>query len=298
MFIKNRAAIFFTIILFVENCAFYSVAAGFTPPTSPRALYNFNPGWKFFMGDTTGAEQAAFDDSKWADVSAPHTWNDTDTYDEIISHSGGERHQYTGIGWYRKHFKLPAAAKGGKVFLEFEGLRQAAQFWINGKPAGKYENGVTPVGLDLTPFVNFDGDNLIAVKVDNSDHYKEEATGAEYEWEGRAFNPNYGGLNHDIRLRVTGKIYQTLPLYENLKTTGVYIYPSNFSIGNRACDVNIEIGKRFEQSSPFASSRSCKNLFNHNATAVRPGTDWTCLQLHLLNCDLIHVWLWEVTGIF
>jgi beta-galactosidase len=240
MFIKNRAAIFFTIILFVENCAFYSVAAGFTPPTSPRALYNFNPGWKFFMGDTTGAEQAAFDDSKWADVSAPHTWNDTDTYDEIISHSGGERHQYTGIGWYRKHFKLPAAAKGGKVFLEFEGLRQAAQFWINGKPAGKYENGVTPVGLDLTPFVNFDGDNLIAVKVDNSDHYKEEATGAEYEWEGRAFNPNYGGLNHDIRLRVTGKIYQTLPLYENLKTTGVYIYPSNFSIGNRACDVNIE----------------------------------------------------------
>ena len=47
---------------------------------------------------------------------------------------------------------------------------------------------------------------------------------------GRAFNPNYGGLNHDIWLHLTGKVYQTLPLYENLKTTGVYIYPSNFDI--------------------------------------------------------------------
>jgi len=201
MFIRNRAALFFIIVLLKNSCAFCFAGADFTPPASPRTLYNFNPGWKFFKGDIAGAEQAAFDDSKWTDVSAPHTWNDTDTYDEIISHSGGERHQYTGIGWYRKYFKLPVGAKDGKVFLEFEGLRQAAQFWINGKPAGKYENGVAPVGLDLTPFVNFgDAGNVIAVKVDNSDHYKEEATGAEYEWEGRAFNPNYGGLNHDIRL--------------------------------------------------------------------------------------------------
>src|SRR5258706_10217158 len=78
---------------------------------SPRATFNFNPGWKFIREDVTpqgGAEQVAFDDSKWTEVSAPHTYNDTDTYDEIISHSGGEKHQYTGIAWYRKHFKLPA----------------------------------------------------------------------------------------------------------------------------------------------------------------------------------------------
>ena len=81
--------------------------------------------------------------------------------------------------------------------------------------------------MDLTDFVNFgDADNVIAVKVDNSNDYQEEATGAGFQWMGRAFNPNYGGLNHDIWLHLTGKIYQTLPLYENLKTTGVYIYPS------------------------------------------------------------------------
>jgi beta-galactosidase len=240
MFIRNRVALFLAITLFAGSYAFHSAGADPAIPASPRAIYNFNPGWKFFKGDVSNAEQITFDDSKWTDVSTPHTWNDTDTYDEIISHSGGERHQYTGVGWYRKHFKLPAGAKDGKVFLEFEGLRQAAQFWINGKSAGKYENGVTPVGLDLTPFINFDGDNIIAVKADNSDHYQEEATGTEFEWEGRAFNPNYGGLNHDVRLILTGKVYQTLPLYENLKTTGIYIHPSNFSIKDKTCDVNIE----------------------------------------------------------
>jgi beta-galactosidase len=219
----------------------------FTPPASPRVTFNFNPGWKFIREDVTNADQVAFDDSKWATVSAPHTYNDTDTYDEIISHSGGEKHEYMGIAWYRKHFKLPASAKNGKVFLEFEGLKQAGRFWVNGQFVGKYENGVTPCGLDLTKFVNFgDKENVIAVKVDNSNNYQEEATGTEFEWMGRAFNPNYGGLNHDIRLHLTGKVYQTLPLYENLKTTGIYIYPSNFSISNRTCDVTVESQVRNE----------------------------------------------------
>jgi len=218
-------------------------AAGmiFTPPVSPHTDYDFNPGWKFIREDVAGAEQTGFDDSKWATVSAPHTYNDVDSYTDFISHSGGDRRAWSGIAWYRKHFKLPAAAKDGKVFLEFEGLKQAGRFWVNGKFAGKFENGITACGLDLTGLVNFGGaDNVIAVKVDNSNDYQEEATGVGYEWMGRAFNPNYGGLNHDIVLHLTGKVYQTLPLYENLKTTGIYVYPSNFSISNQTCDVNLE----------------------------------------------------------
>jgi len=219
----------------------------FTPPFSPHADYNFNPDWKFIREDATNAERVDFDDAKWTTVSAPHTYNDADSYQHIISHSGGDRYAYAGIAWYRKHFKLPAAAKDGKVFLEFEGLKQAGRFWVNGQYVGKYENGVTPCGLDLTKFAKFgDTDNVIAVKVDNSNDYKEGATGAEFEWMGRAFNPNYGGLNHDIRLHLTGKVYQTLPLYENLKTTGIYVYPSNFDVKNKTCDVNVESQVRNE----------------------------------------------------
>jgi beta-galactosidase len=219
----------------------FAAASTYTPPASPRADYNFNPGWKFIREDVAGAEQVAFDDSKWAGVSAPHTYNDVDSYTDFISHSGGDRHAWTGVAWYRKHFKLPAGAKDGKIFLEFEGLKQAGRFWVNGKLVGRFENGVTACGLDLTEFVKFgDADNVIAVKVDNGNDYVEETTGVGYEWMGRAFNPNYGGLNHDIVLHLTGKVYQTLPLYENLKTTGVYVYPSNFSIPGKTCDVNLE----------------------------------------------------------
>lgn len=216
-------------------------------PASPRATYNFNPGWKFLRADVPGADNPAFDDSAWTNVGLPHTWNDVDTYRAYISHPGGDQTFYQGIGWYRKHFKLPAGSEGNKIFLEFEGLRQAARFYLNGKPVGIYENGISACGLDITSQVKFGGqDNVLAVKVDNRTNYKEEATGTEFEWKFTNSNPNFGGLNRDAWLHVMGKVYQTLPLYENLKTTGVYVYGTNYDVANKTVSVNIESQVRNE----------------------------------------------------
>jgi hypothetical protein len=91
-----------------------AVGAHFVEPLSPRAVYDFNPDWRFSFGDAEGAEKADFDDSTWGRVSLPHTWNETDTYRAFISHSGGDQSEGRfGIGWYRKHFRLPAGADGG-----------------------------------------------------------------------------------------------------------------------------------------------------------------------------------------
>jgi len=215
--------------------------APYAPPASPRAVYNFDPGWKFNFGDQTNADQPGFDDSAWADVSLPHTWNETDSYRNYISHSGGDRGEKNGVGWYRKHFKLPAGADGQKVFIQFDGMRQAGHFFLNGQPVGKYENGVSAVGLDITKFAKFGGqDNVLAVEVDNSPGYREEATGTGFEWNAKDFNPNFGGLNRDATLIVAGKIYQTLPLYENLKTTGIYIYPEAIDVKKKTAAVKVE----------------------------------------------------------
>ena len=230
-------------------------AAGprYEPPPSPRAVYDFNPGWKFIREDAAGAENRAFDDTAWASVGTPHTWNDVDTYRSLISHSRGDRGAYAGVGWYRKHFRLPAGARGCKVILEFEGVKQAGRFFVNGRPAGKIENGVTACGLDITDLVDVGGpDNVVAVKVDNTDGYAEEGTGVAYQWMGRAFNPNFGGINRNVRLHVAGRIYQTFPLYENLRTTGVYIYAGNFDIAGQAADVTVESQVRNE-SGDFAA---------------------------------------------
>jgi beta-galactosidase len=210
-------------------------------PASPRAKYNFNADWKFIRQDVPGAEVVAFDDSQWQTVSTPHSFNDVDSFRVIIDHSGGDRGTYKGLVWYRKHFKLPADAAGSKVFIEFEGMRQAGDIFLNGKHFGLSENGITGYGLDITSGVQFgDHDNVLAVNLDNRTSYRERATDTTYRWNANDFNPDHGGINRRVWLHVTGKIYQTLPLYDGLGTTGTYIYGANYNIAAGACDVTVE----------------------------------------------------------
>jgi beta-galactosidase len=238
----SKSGQFVLVLILAVAGARAAAPAAYQPPASARHTFNFNPGWKFTFGDVAGADRIDFDDSAWSNASLPHTWNEIDSYRAYISHSGGDQSEKMfGIGWYRKRFKVPGSRDGQKVFLEFDGLRQAARFFVNGQPVGKYENGVTPVGLDISKFVKHDGtDNVLAVQVDNSPNYKEEATGTPFQWNAKDFNPNFGGLNRDARLTVTGPIYQTLPLYENLKTTGIYVYPEAIDLKKKTADVKVE----------------------------------------------------------
>jgi beta-galactosidase len=229
------------IALLASTLPLWSADAKFTPPASPRMTYNFNSDWRFMRQDVPGAQEVSFDDSQWETVSTPHTFNDVDSFRVIIDHSGGDRGTYKGISWYRKHFKLPAAAAGSKVFIEFEGMRQAGEIYLNGRPYGLYENGVTGYGVDITSGVQFgDQDNVLAVRVDNTTSYKERATDTTYRWNANDFNPDFGGINRRVWLHLTGNIYQTLPLYYGLGTTGTYIYCSNFNIAGHSCDVTVE----------------------------------------------------------
>ena len=137
-----------------------------------------------------GAQEVSFDDSQWETVSTPHSFNDVDSFRVIIDHSGGDRGTYKGLSWYRKHFKLPAEAAGSKVFIEFEGMRQAGDIYFNGKPFGLYENGITGYGVDITSAALFgDQDNVLAVEVDNRTSYKERATDTTYQMERQRFQP-------------------------------------------------------------------------------------------------------------
>src|SRR4029079_12466391 len=95
----------------------------------------------------------------------------------------------TGIVWYRKHFRLPENIGGKKVFLEFEGIRQAGEFYLNGKFIGRSENGVMAFGFDVSNFVGL-GENVVAARIDNSWNYKEKATGSSFQWNDRNFYAN------------------------------------------------------------------------------------------------------------
>ena len=226
-------------------CALSSVAwaqtAPYAPPQSPRAKLNFDLNWKFIRDDVPGAEAPGFDDSAWTTVSTPHTFNDVDSFRQIISHSGGDRGTYKGLAWYRKHFRLPAKLAGDRIFLEFEGMRQAGDIFLNGKPVGLYENGVTAYGLDISGAVYFGNqENVLAVKLDNRTTYAERSSNTPFEWNANDFNPDHGGINRHVWLYVTGKIYQTLPLYYGLESTGVYVHAANFNIAGKSAEVTVE----------------------------------------------------------
>ncbi len=213
----------------------------FAPPASPRQKFNLNLDWRFQREDVSGAEAPAFNDAKWSQISLPHSFNDVDSFRTIISHGGGDRGTWKGISWYRKHFKLPADMAGRKVFLEFEGMRQAGDIFLNGKPVGLYENGVTAYGVDISAAVHFGTqENVLAVKVDNTAAYKERATQTTFEWNSNDFNPNHGGINRHVWLHVAGQIYQTLPLFYGLESQGIYIHAANFNIAAKTADLTVE----------------------------------------------------------
>lgn len=207
-------------------------AASFAENPSPpiRVTYNFNPGWKLFTGDIQDAETIDFDDHLWKAITLPHAWNEDEAFKKSIEDLS------TGICWYRKHFTLPVTDKGKKVFLEFEGIRQAGEFYLNGKFIGRHENGVMAFGFDITDLIN-DHENVLAVKIDNSWTYKEQSTNSVYQWNDKNFNANYGGISKNVRLHVMGKIYQTLPLYYTLKTTGNYVYGKNYHIAGKSATI-------------------------------------------------------------
>ncbi len=109
------------------------------------------------VGDPAGAQAPGFDDGAWKPVTLPRAWNEIDAYArDIVDHS-------TGIAWYRKRFTIKDHKPGQKVFIEFEGARQAAEVFVNGRRVGLHENGVTAFGFDIGAAL-VAGENVVAVR--------------------------------------------------------------------------------------------------------------------------------------
>ena len=201
---------------------------------SVREKFNFNPGWKLLVGDDADASSVNYDDGKWKNISLPHAWNEDDAFKVSIKDLS------TGIAWYRKHFIIPKEDAGKKVFIEFEGIRHGGEFFVNGKSVGISENGVMAFGFDITREIKFGEDNIIAARIDNSWNYHEKSTNSTYEWNDKNFYANYGGINKNVWLHITDKIYQTLPLFSNLGTTGIYVYATDFDIPGKTATIHTQ----------------------------------------------------------
>ncbi|HTW94580.1 MAG TPA: beta galactosidase jelly roll domain-containing protein, partial [Tepidisphaeraceae bacterium] len=142
---------------------------GYTAAVAPRIAVDLNPDWKFIRQDVPGAEQVNFDDSGWQDISLPHTWNNLDGEDGPDPVTW-KANYYRGVGWYRKHINLAGLGLEGKsLFLRFDAASIVAQVYVNGTSAGEAHKGAFGAFCyDVTRLLNTSGDNVIAVRVDNS----------------------------------------------------------------------------------------------------------------------------------
>jgi beta-galactosidase len=134
----------------------------------PRVRDSFDFDWRFIRGDVPRAQEPNFVDASWRSLNLPHDWSIEGPFsmDEPSGGSGG--HAPTGIGWYRKKFRLPAWHRDRRVSIEFDGIYQNGEVWINGQYLGKRPYGYISFAYDITPHLNAGGDNVIAVRVDNS----------------------------------------------------------------------------------------------------------------------------------
>ncbi len=136
---------------------------------------SFDQGWLFSryglqpeghsVPEPAGLEKPDVDDTGWRKLDLPHDWAVEGPFRIELKGETGKL-PYQGIGWYRKHFLIPAADAGRQVFLDFDGAMANAKIWLNGNYVGTWPYGYSSFRMDLTPFLNFGGKNVIAVRLD------------------------------------------------------------------------------------------------------------------------------------
>jgi beta-galactosidase len=130
---------------------------------------DFRGDWRFAKGDQEGAEQIDFDDASWTPVRLPHDWAIAGPFDPSEPLGFAAKLPWKGVGWYRKSFKLDRT-EGDRVYLDFDGVMAFPKVYVNGQLAGVWDYGYTSFRVDATPYVNLKGDNVVAVRVDTTNH--------------------------------------------------------------------------------------------------------------------------------
>src|SRR5208282_1066413 len=171
-----------------------------TPSKSPlpvaggRLVLPMNRNWRFSRSAVADARMKDFDDSKFERVVVPHTnirlpWHSFDDKD------------YEFVSVYRRRFRLPPSARGKHVFVDFEGAMTASTVWINGVRLGEYKGGYTPFSFELTPHLDFDGENVLAVDLDSTERPDIPPFGDRIDY------LTFGGIYREVALRIVPATY-------------------------------------------------------------------------------------------
>jgi len=179
------------IIIFILNISLFANSQNFKTSVAGREKININREWKFKLGDYTGAEAETYNDKDWSNINLPHNFS--------IPYFQSAQ-WYTGYGWYRKYFDVPAQWKTKRIFVEFEGAFRDAQIFVNGKQVGTHHGGYTGFSLDITDQVK-SGKNVLAVRLNNNWNARLAPRNGDHNFT--------GGIYRDVYLVVTNRVHVT-----------------------------------------------------------------------------------------
>jgi len=194
---KQKFNLIFLLILF------FAVQVTLQAQVSFGRSEKINDNWQFKLGDEKNAQLPDFDASRWRTLDLPHDWSVEGTLSPSLASCTG--YLPGGIGWYRKTIDIPVEKKGEKVFIYFEGVYNYSEVFINGVSVGKRPNGYVSFMYDITPFVDFGGSNVVAVKVDHS----EDANSRWYTGSG-IYRNVYLIYSNQVHIDQWGIHYQTV----------------------------------------------------------------------------------------
>ena len=218
----------FTSAVFATGAA--SVAGLFPLEGSGRIVYNFNEGWRFWLGDAAGAEAVGFDDSKWGVVCVPHI-------DRLEPSEASGCRNYQGACWYRKHFVMPADMQGRQVELHFEAIMGKQWIYVNGRLVKEHLGGYLPITVNLSALGVKPGDKcVIAVKADNSDD-KSYPPGKKQTQLDFAY---HGGIYRDVWLIGKSPLHITDAI-ERGKPAGGGVFLHYANISEKRADVFVDV---------------------------------------------------------
>lgn len=248
------------LIIFLTQQSFasqpeYSTAGFFELPNTGRTVYSMNPAWRMYKGHLEGAEQPDFNDKEWNLVSLP------DGIEYVPSEASGCVN-YQGEVWYRKHFTPEETWKGKQLFLHFEAIMGKAKVWINGTLVNEHYGGFLPVIANVTEYLNYEEDNVIAVWADNSND-PSYPPGKPQDMLDFTY---YGGIYRDCWMIVHNNVFITDPNYEN-ETAGGGLFVSFGHISQSQAEIRLDAHVR-NSSNTYFSGKIEYQLFDKDNRRV------------------------------
>jgi beta-galactosidase len=243
------------------------------PASKGRVVLPINRRWRYSPKATDAAHERIFDDSGFARVTIPHT------NIRLPWHSFDEK-TYEFVSIYRRQFRLPAGARGRRVFVDFEGVMTASTVWVNGTRVGEYKGGFTPFSFELTPHIDWAGDNVLAVEVDSTERADIPPFGHEIDY------LTFGGIYREVQLRLVSTTF-----LEN-----VFVQPKNVLSPTPSIDVHCTIVSEKTSLEPGWTLEAAlfdeENQLAKISQPVPAGEDASNapITLHLENLGALELW--------